>query len=58
MNYLAENFPEYTVYELNEEEIAQFTELLVPLQDEKAAELDAAGLDGTGALAWLREHTK
>ncbi len=58
MDYLAANFPEYTVYELNEEEIAQFTELLVPLQDEKAAELDAAGLDGTGALAWLREHTK
>lgn len=46
--------PDFQFVSLPDGVIDDIDELCVPLMDAKAAELDAAGLDGSGALAWLR----
>jgi TRAP-type C4-dicarboxylate transport system substrate-binding protein len=48
----------FEVVELSAEAEAKFMEAAAPLLDAKAAELDKAGLDGSGALAWLRAQAK
>ena len=44
---------EFYVEEMNEKCAAEMLEVADQLMKEKAAEMDAAGLDGTGALEWL-----
>ena len=44
---------EFHVQEMNEQCAAEMLEAADVLMKEKAAEMDAAGLDGTGALEWL-----
>lgn len=50
--------PDLTVNEFSEEELAAMEELGMELMEAKAAELDGMGLDGTGALNWLKDHAK
>jgi TRAP-type C4-dicarboxylate transport system substrate-binding protein len=46
----------FQVVELSAAEEAKFTEAAKSLLDNKAAELDKAGLEGSKALAWLRSQ--
>ncbi|MDR3332110.1 MAG: TRAP transporter substrate-binding protein DctP [Synergistaceae bacterium] len=39
---------------MDDAEVKKLVDIAKPLLETKAAELDAAGLDGTGALKWLR----
>jgi len=48
--------PNFKVVELSPEEEAKFTAAGAPLLEKKAAELDAAGLQGTDALKWLKSQ--
>ena len=57
-NYIAENYPDFVVYELSDDEIAEFVKLGEANLEKKAKELDDLGLDGTGAMEWLKEHAK
>ena len=57
-NYIKENYPDFIVYELTDEEIAEFVKLGEANLEKKAKELDELGLDGTGAMEWLKEHAK
>lgn len=50
--------PDLTVNAFSDGEVAQMQEMGVKLMEAKAAELDAQGLDGTGALNWLKGHAK
>ena len=47
---------EFYVQEMNEKCAAQMLEAADVLMQEKAAEMDAMGLDGTGALEWLNTN--
>lgn len=58
VEYLEANFPDFQVYEMTDEEIAAFVALGEANLEAKAAELDALGLDGTGAMNWLKDHAK
>ena len=40
------------------DEIAEFVKLGEANLEKKAKELDDLGLDGTGAMEWLKEHAK
>ena len=50
--------PDFVVNEFAQEDTDMFAEAGAVLMEEKAAEMDANGLDGTGALEWLRAHAK
>ena len=50
--------PDFKFYTLAEEDLAKLEAIGTEQMEAKAAELDAMGLDGTGALQWLRDHAK
>ena len=50
--------PDFQVYEFSEEDLEALKEAGKAGAEAKAAELDAMGLDGTGALQFLRDHAK
>ncbi|MDR2486933.1 MAG: TRAP transporter substrate-binding protein [Clostridiales Family XIII bacterium] len=52
-NILAQN-PDFQFVDITD--MKGFEDAAAALLDKKAKELDGAGLDGTGALQWLREH--
>ena len=58
LEVIAQNFPDFEIIKLTDEEIAPFTALGEANLAAKAAELDAQGLDGTGAMEWLIAHAK
>lgn len=51
-----EHNPNFQVYTQTAEAAQEFVELGQQLMAEKAAEMDAAGLDGTGALEFIKAH--
>ncbi|MDR0851704.1 MAG: TRAP transporter substrate-binding protein DctP [Clostridiales Family XIII bacterium] len=54
---MSDSNSDFAVYELSTADIAKLAEIAAPMLEAKAKELDAAGLDGTKALEWLREHS-
>lgn len=57
-NTILEENQNLQIIDLSDEAIADFCEKANPSLEAKAAELNAAGLDGDGALAWLRERAQ
>ena len=57
-DFIAENYPDFIVYQMTDDEIAEFVKLGEANLEKKAAELDELGLDGTGAMEWLKAHAK
>ncbi len=49
--------PNFTLLKFDEECIQKMAEAAVPVLEGRAADLDAMGLDGTGALEWLRARS-
>ncbi|MCL1829280.1 MAG: TRAP transporter substrate-binding protein DctP, partial [Oscillospiraceae bacterium] len=49
--------PDFKWVDLPASELAKISELTIPMLQEKAAAMDAAGLDGSGAMAWLLAHS-
>jgi TRAP-type C4-dicarboxylate transport system substrate-binding protein len=54
-NIISKN-DKFEFIELAPDAAAAFSAAAEPLLEAKAKELDDAGLDGTGALAWLKDH--
>ena len=48
--------PEFVAKEMTDECAKEFLDVALPLMQEKAAEMDAAGLDGTGAFEWIQAN--
>ncbi|MBQ5341395.1 MAG: TRAP transporter substrate-binding protein DctP, partial [Oscillospiraceae bacterium] len=48
--------PNFVAEYMSDECAQEFLEVGLKLMEEKAAEMDAAGLDGTGALEWLKAN--
>ena len=48
--------PEFVAKEMTDECAKEFLDVALPLMQEKAAEMDAAGLDGTGAYEWIQAN--
>ena len=48
--------PEFTAKEMSDACAKEFLDVALPLMQEKAAEMDAAGLDGTGAFEWIQAN--
>jgi TRAP-type C4-dicarboxylate transport system substrate-binding protein len=57
-DFIEANLPDFEVIELSDEALAEFTALGLTQMEAKAKELDALGLDGTGALEWLKSQAK
>ena len=49
--------PDFKWNELPGDELAKIIDLVFPMFEEKAAAMDAAGLDGSGAMEWLIDHS-
>lgn len=50
--------PNFKTQRMGEAETAEFLAMAKGLMDQKAADMDAAGLDGTGALEWINTHCR
>ena len=55
---LNEHNPDFKMYYMTDEAKAEIVKVAEPLLQAKADELNALGLDGDGALEWLRTNAK
>jgi TRAP-type C4-dicarboxylate transport system substrate-binding protein len=56
--YASDTNPDFQFINLSDEVLDEIGKSCAPLLEAKAAELDAAGLDGTGALHWLKSKSR
>ena len=56
--YVEANLPDFEVVELSDEALDKFTQLAMVQLENKAKALDELGLDGSGALEWLKSQAK